>query len=124
MTCGLEPFEFYSGALGGESPLARRSGTVARRDPGRHRTLHRGTIAQPAAKALALEDTQFDLGHVQPIPVLGRVVNLGLVGQPFGFGRRERLIEQHTCLLLRRLFPLLADSPCQALALRPPLSGP
>src|SRR5262245_5776543 len=50
------------------------------------------TVQSPI-QALAVHDADLRLRHVQPTPVLGRVVELDLVQQPPGLRRRERLIE-------------------------------
>ena len=44
-------------------------------------------------EALPPERAQFDLGHVQPRAVLGRVVQLDALGQALGLGGRERLVK-------------------------------
>ena len=44
------------------------------------------------ADALAAQDAQFDLRHIQPTAVLGCVVNIQFLGQPFYFVRFKGLI--------------------------------
>jgi len=50
-------------------------------------------LGDAPGEALASERAEFDLGHVEPGAVLGRVVDLKPVGQALGFGWRERLVE-------------------------------
>ena len=50
-----------------------------------HFGLHGRYIGNPALKALPLEDTEFNLCHVQPAAVFGRIMNFKLLRQPFGF---------------------------------------
>lgn len=50
-------------------------------------------IVDPAIQALASQDADFDLDHVEPTCVLWRVVELKPSQNPPGFGGRERLIE-------------------------------
>src|SRR4029450_2362406 len=47
-----------------------------------------------AIEALLLEDTQFDLSHVQPTPMLGGVMELELPSKPPCLGRLERFIQR------------------------------
>ena len=61
--------------------------------PGGDLRLEGREVGHAPVQALAAEDTQLDLGHVQPTAVLGRVVDLQLVRQPFGLLSDERLVQ-------------------------------
>jgi hypothetical protein len=50
-------------------------------------------FVDPAIQALASQDADFDLDHVEPTCVLWGVVELEPSQDPPGFGGRERLIE-------------------------------
>jgi hypothetical protein len=50
-------------------------------------------VVDPAIQALAPQDADFDLDHVEPACVLWGVVELKPSQNPPGFGGRERLIE-------------------------------
>lgn len=51
-------------------------------------------LGDALGEALAPERAQLDFSHVQPGPVLGRVVDFKPVGQAFCFCRRERLVKR------------------------------
>src|SRR5262245_10137149 len=53
-----------------------------------------GFVGNTAVEALLLQDTEFDLGHIQPTPMLGGVMQLELPGDPPRFGRLKRFIER------------------------------
>ena len=46
-------------------------------------------MVDAAVETLSGEDAQFNLGHVQPTPVRGRVVELEAIKVCLGVGRRE-----------------------------------
>ena len=50
-------------------------------------------VIDPAIQALASQDADFDLDHVEPTCVLWGVVELEPSQDPPGFGRRECLIQ-------------------------------
>src|SRR5215471_2126840 len=81
---GVEVVELDASVVGGESPVDGTDGGVAGGDPGRDLLFEDLTVRQAAVEALAGQDAQFDLGHVQPAAVLGGVVQLELVGQTLG----------------------------------------
>jgi len=94
LSCGVEVLELDAGVFGGEPPVDPTTGSVARCLPGGGLPLQGRPVGQPAVQALSGQHGQFDLGHVQPAAVLGRVVQLQLVGEPPGLGRWERRIQR------------------------------
>src|SRR4051794_21316995 len=62
--------------------------------PGRHLPLQLLPGRDPPGQALPGQHRQLDLRHVQPAPVLRRVVDLQLLGDPPRLLRRERLVER------------------------------
>src|SRR3954470_20543897 len=62
--------------------------------PGGHLPLQLLPGLDPPGQALPGQHRQLDLRHVQPAPVLRRVVDLQLLGDPPGLLRRERLVER------------------------------
>src|SRR3954447_25433809 len=89
--CRVEMLELDARVLGREAPVDAVSGGIAVGDPGGHFLLDSRPVGQPAVQALALQDTQLDLGHVEPTAMLGRVMDFQLVGQALRLGRWERL---------------------------------
>src|SRR4028118_1329197 len=76
LMCWVEALELDAGVGGGEAPLDGPGGDVARGDPGGHLARHGLPVAQSSVEALALEDGELDLGHVEPRGVFRRVVAL------------------------------------------------
>src|SRR6476469_1644023 len=91
LKCGIEPLELDPSIVGGETPIDRASTLVALTNPGRHLPFDGLPIAKAPLQTLALEDAQFNLCHVQPTPVLGRVVDLQFVCEALGLGGCKRL---------------------------------
>jgi hypothetical protein len=83
-----------AGVFGGEPPVDPATGPVAGRLPRHDLPLQGRLVGQATVQALLGQHGQLDLGHVQPAAVLGGVVQLQLVGQPLGLGRRERRIQR------------------------------
>ncbi len=77
----------------GEAPADGGGGAVALLLPGRHLGAHGLLIRHPPIQTLAAQGAEFDLGAVGPTTVFGRVVDLPLVQQPLGLGRREGLVQ-------------------------------
>jgi hypothetical protein len=61
--------------------------------PGRDLRLEGLEVWHSSIEALSTEYTQFDLRHVEPAAMLGRVVDLELVGGAPGLRRLEGLIQ-------------------------------
>ena len=61
--------------------------------PSRHLAGDRVEIGTASIQTLPAQDAQFDLGHIQPTPVFGGVMNLQAVDQRPCHGRLERLIQ-------------------------------
>src|SRR6266487_924689 len=94
LNCRIEVLELDPSILGGKAPVDPASGAVARRLPRCDLPLQGRPVGQPPVQALLRQHAQLDLGHVQPAPVLGRVVQLQPIGQPLRLGRLERLIQR------------------------------
>ena len=77
-----------------KSPINGRLLRVALVFPGRDFTLERCFVGDAAIEALLLEDAQFDLGHVQPTPMLGGIMKLELPGDPPRLGRLKRFLQR------------------------------
>jgi len=58
----------------------------------------------PPVEALASQDPQLQLGHVQPTVVLGRVVKLESLGQPLGLRRLEGLLQRGRGMRIQVVF--------------------
>src|SRR5258708_24423044 len=86
--------EFDPGVGRCEAPIHPTGARVPPLLPGADFVDERLFVRDPTIQALAAQDTQLDLGHVQPAPVLGRVMNLQLVGQALRLRRSEGLIER------------------------------
>ena len=74
---------------GGSVSVSRPRGELALHQ------LHHRAVGQPAVEAMALEDAQLEIGHVQPAAMLGGTTELRLVGRartprrsgpPHGYG--------------------------------------
>src|SRR6266699_6867203 len=88
----VEVLELDAGIVGGEPPVDTTASAVAGCLPRCDLPLQGRPVGQPPVQALPSQDGKLDLGHVQPAAVLGRVMQLQLVGQPFGLRGRERLV--------------------------------
>jgi hypothetical protein len=71
--------EFRARLLGGESPLYRSLGLVTLPLPGGDFSLDGGFLRQAVGETLAGQHREFNLYHVAPTAVLGRVVKLQVV---------------------------------------------
>ena len=99
--------ELDAGVIGSETPVDGADGGVALGDPGRDLALKGVSVRQPSVEALAGEDVQLDLGHVEP--------SAGLVGDERGLwaaadttmADRKRLVR----CLLREVVLLRDDQP-------------
>src|SRR3954451_7955616 len=94
MKCWVEMLEFDARVGGGEAPVDAVPRGIAVGDPGGHFLLDGRPVGQATVEALALQDAQLDLGHVEPTAMLGRVVDLQFVRQALRLGRRERLLQR------------------------------
>src|SRR4029453_18954333 len=90
LNCGAGRLQLDAGVLGREAPVDATTGGVARCLPRGDLPLQRRLVGQAAVQAPPGQHGQPGLGHVQPAAVLGGVVQLQPVGQPFGLGRWER----------------------------------
>ena len=77
----------------GEAPVDRVGASVARLFPVGHLVGQGGGVGDAAIQALPAQDTQFDLGHVQPTAMFGGVMNLQPVDQRPSHCWLERLIQ-------------------------------
>ena len=71
MKHSVEMVELDAGVVGGEALVDGADSGVAPGDPGRDLLFEGRMVWQVAVEALAGEDPQFDLGHVQQLPCLG-----------------------------------------------------
>ena len=78
---GIQGLQLDACVLGPEPPVHRFRRGVAVPLPGSDLAHHRVAVGNPAAEAMAGQDVDLDPGHVQPVAVLGRVVNLEPPGQ-------------------------------------------
>src|SRR6267378_5446185 len=77
----------------GKRPLDATSSSVAPSLPRRHLGSESGLLRSTAREALALQNTDFDLGHVQPAGMFWRVVKLDPAQQCHGRLYTEHLFE-------------------------------
>ena len=77
----------------GKAPANAGLGVIAAGLPGCDLTFEDFRVGDPAVQALPAQGAQLDLGDVEPRAMLGRVVDLQLVGQALGLGRLEGLVE-------------------------------
>src|SRR3954451_5785707 len=87
--CWVEFTELDAGVRGGELPIGFGSGGIAPVPPSVDMALERCPIAPPV-RQVAAGGAKFDLGHIQPRAVLGRVVDLEPVGEALGLCGGER----------------------------------
>jgi hypothetical protein len=90
--CRIEFTKLDASVRGRELPIGPDSGSIAPMLPGVDMALQRRPLAHPV-RQIAAEGAQFDLGHIQPRAVLGRVVDFEPVGEALGFLGGERLVE-------------------------------
>ena len=75
-----------------ESPVRLCPRGVTLCFPCRHLSSQVRDIFDTSGQALTAQDTQLDFCHVQPTPMLGRVVELEAIRNPLGLVRIEGLI--------------------------------
>src|SRR5687768_16924981 len=90
----VQVLQLDAGVLGPELPVDAAAGGVAPRFPGGDLPLQGRPIRDAAVEALAGQDAQLDLGDVEPAAVRRGVVQLQLLREPSGLGRRERLVQR------------------------------
>ena len=90
----VQALEFDAGISSGEPPIDVVLVDIAVVPPRADFVDECVSVRNAAVQALASQHAQLRLGHVEPAPMLGRVVNLQLIRQPLGFGRWERLIQR------------------------------
>ena len=91
---GIEAFEFDTRFPGAKAPVHRDLLCVAFCFPGSDLLPERLFLSDPPIQALSVQDGQFDLGHIQPTPVL-RGVDIQHLFQSFR-QRRHWLQEEYT----------------------------
>ena len=79
MDGGIQGLELDSGVPGGETPVGTNCVAVSLSLPGLSFVFQDVLAGNPAVQTLARQRCQFHLGHIQPTPVPGRVVDF----QPF-----------------------------------------
>src|SRR5450830_462361 len=85
--------EFSVSILSSECPLDGAPLGVSALLPSGYLGAERGPIGQALAKALTLQDTNFDLRHVEPACVLGRVVEFNASQQGSCLPDPEHVLE-------------------------------
>src|SRR3546814_220438 len=83
----------WRGLFGGEHPLDASAGSVALSLPGSDLAFELRAIVDATVQALASQDTDLDLGHVEPAGVLRREVELQPAEEAMGLRRGEGLVE-------------------------------
>ena len=91
--CRIEPFELGTGRFGGELPVDLGLDLVAAGLPGTHLRAHGLNVCNAAVEALAYHHIDFNLGHVEPAAVFGRVNELKAIPQCFGLVWCKRLVQ-------------------------------
>src|SRR5947208_1312426 len=89
----VETLEFDAGVGGAEAPVDRRLGTIACGLPSGDLMPQQIRTAEASIQTLLPQHGQFDLGHVEPTAVFGRVMKLQFPRDPPRLGGRERLVE-------------------------------
>src|SRR3972149_3954328 len=97
-------FELDAGIGSSESPIYLACAGIPALLPRADLLMEGRLVGDPSVQTLPTQNTQFDLGHIEPTAVLGRVVNLQLVGKaprrrgavsgPLGLGWRKRFIQR------------------------------
>ena len=88
--------EFSICILAGERPINATSFGIASVLPAMDFAPRSHPVHQSSPKALTIQDADFDLRHVQPARVLGRVVKLYASQQPASDRGTEHLLEAGT----------------------------
>lgn len=89
----IGPTHLGSGLVGCEHPIDTSSGSVSLALPCGDLAGETFGIVDTSIQALAVEDADLDLDHVEPTGVLGRVVEFQTAQDAAGFGRREGFVE-------------------------------
>ena len=74
MNLWIQMFQFHAGIGGGETPVYSDGFLVPLLHPCLDLPMQGGLVWNPAIQAASHQGTQFNLGHIQPTAVLGRVV--------------------------------------------------
>ena len=70
--------EFPIGLLASKGPLDTAALSVAALLPCRDLTYHRFPVRESAVETLAFKDADFNLGHIEPAGMFGRIVEKGV----------------------------------------------
>ena len=95
---GIEAVQFSSGVPGVELPVDGGPSPIALRYQGIDFPLQSRRVRGPLLEATAGQYAELDLRHVQPTPVLGRIVKLQPPGNPPGLGCRESLVQRRRAM--------------------------
>src|SRR3989337_2760771 len=87
-------FELDAGIGSSESPIYLACAGIPALLPRADLLMEGRLVGDPSVQTLPTQNTQVDLGHIEPTAVLGRVVNLQLVGKALGLGWRKRFIQR------------------------------
>ena len=94
MNLWIQMFQFHAGIGGGETPVYSDGFLVPLLHPCLDLPMQGGLVWNPAIQAASHQGTQFNLGHIQPTAVLGRVVELEACSEPVlhTLGRSGKLL--------------------------------
>ena len=95
-------FQFHAGIGGGETPVYSDDFLVPLLHPCLDLPMQGGLVWNPAIQAASHQGTQFNLGHIQPTAVLGRVVEREACSEPLRLGGLECLGEGSRAVRVRR----------------------
>ena len=110
---GISAAHFVAGLVGCEHPFDARAGSVALLLPCGDFGGEPIRVVDSTVQALAAQDADLDLDHVEPAGVLGSVVELQAAQDAPGFGGREGHGRRpHGYGRPRRVGIGLEDSPC------------
>src|SRR4051794_38572458 len=82
-------------------PVNLRFSLVAFSFEGSNFTFQKGFVGNSSVQALPLENTNFNLGHVQPTPVFRGVMKLEFVQNPTGFSRWEGFVKRRGAMSIQ-----------------------
>src|SRR5712691_12461769 len=84
LECRIEPLELDASAVGGELPVDLGVDLIAAGLPSADLAAQGFDLVDTAVQALGNHHVEFDLGHVEPTAVLGRVDELEPIPQCLG----------------------------------------
>ena len=106
----VKMFEFDVRVGGGELPTDSCGAIIAPVGPVGGDLLENGAVRDATIQALTTKVTQFNLGHVEPTAVLGRVLQFQAVENAPRFGGRENFVKRNRSALVCQGWPARADA--------------